>query len=53
MQREHRAGAGAYGKVNASEYKLISEGFLLTWQPPPAAGGISSGKLTNQTSYFF
>jgi hypothetical protein len=33
-------------QVNASDYKeLISDGFLLTWQPPPAAAaGTSTGK---------
>jgi hypothetical protein len=35
------------GWVNVSDYlELISDGFLLTWQPPPAAAtGTSSGKL--------
>jgi hypothetical protein len=44
----------SYGKVNAGDYKeLISEGFLLTWQPPPAAAaGTSSGKLSRRTSPF-
>jgi hypothetical protein len=40
--------------VNASDYQeLISDGFLLTWQPPPAAAiGTSSGKLSTQTTIF-
>jgi hypothetical protein len=40
--------------VNASDYQeLITDGFLLTWQPPPAAAtGTSSGKLSTQTTIF-
>ncbi|XP_044974595.1 LEAF RUST 10 DISEASE-RESISTANCE LOCUS RECEPTOR-LIKE PROTEIN KINASE-like 2.2 isoform X1 [Hordeum vulgare subsp. vulgare] len=35
---------GATGKVNASHYQqLISDGFVLTWQPPTAAGSGSKG----------
>uniref|UniRef100_A0ACD5TQJ1 Uncharacterized protein n=2 Tax=Avena sativa TaxID=4498 RepID=A0ACD5TQJ1_AVESA len=37
---------GSSGKANASDYEqLISDGFLLTWDPPPPPG---SGKLTRR-----
>uniref|UniRef100_A0A453MNL8 Protein kinase domain-containing protein n=1 Tax=Aegilops tauschii subsp. strangulata TaxID=200361 RepID=A0A453MNL8_AEGTS len=39
------------GEANAGDYEeLISDGFLLTWQPLPSAGG--SGKLTHQIINF-
>ncbi|XP_047057830.1 LEAF RUST 10 DISEASE-RESISTANCE LOCUS RECEPTOR-LIKE PROTEIN KINASE-like 2.1 [Lolium rigidum] len=39
---------GSSGKANARDYEqLVSDGFLLTWDPPPpSATGTSSGKLT-------
>ncbi|KAM3198000.1 hypothetical protein ACQJBY_073221 [Aegilops geniculata] len=37
---------GASGEVNASDYlELISDGFLLTWQPPSAAGSGGSTRI--------
>ncbi|XP_048561388.1 LEAF RUST 10 DISEASE-RESISTANCE LOCUS RECEPTOR-LIKE PROTEIN KINASE-like 1.2 isoform X4 [Triticum urartu] len=37
---------GAAGKVNASDYiELVSDGFLLTWRPPSAAGSGDSKRM--------